>query len=153
MVSNDCGIDDWGLGKLVKTGQIGYFVGSYIGENKTLVRDYLNGKVSVELCPQGTLAERLRAAGAGIPAFYTPTGVGTVVETGDHPSFALRFDGQGGVSIPTKWVSFVRLMVAKDVTCCRRRGVCLGRGGAERRDRRMVRVCNFGLLSIVLVRN
>ena len=81
-VSNNCGVDDFGLGILLRNKQIKKMVSSYVGENKEFERQYLAGELEVELCPQGTLAERLRAGGAGIPAFYTPTGVGTVVAEG-----------------------------------------------------------------------
>lgn len=77
LVSNNAGTDDCGLGVLLKSRQVTRMVGSYVGENKEFERQFLSGELDVELCPQGTLAERLRAAGAGIPAFYTPTGVGT----------------------------------------------------------------------------
>jgi len=78
IISNNCGIDDKGLGILLANGQVKKMISSYVGENKTFERLYLDGKLEVELCPQGTLAERLRAGGAGIPAFFTPTGAGTL---------------------------------------------------------------------------
>ncbi len=78
LVSNNCGTDGKGLGKLLQNGQVRKMIASYVGENKTFERMFLEGKLEVELCPQGTLAERMRAAGAGIPAFFTPTGFGTV---------------------------------------------------------------------------
>lgn len=81
-VSNNAGVDDFGLGKLLYTGQIKKHIGSYVGENKYFEQLVLTGKVELELNPQGTLAERIRAAGAGIPAFFTPTGVGTTVAEG-----------------------------------------------------------------------
>lgn len=81
-VSNNCGVDDWGLGLLLQTKQIRKMVSSYVGENKTFERQYLSGELEVELTPQGTLAERIRAGGAGIGGFFTPTGVGTVVADG-----------------------------------------------------------------------
>lgn len=81
-VSNNCGVDDWGLGILLQTRQIRKMISSYVGENKSFERQFLNGELEVELVPQGTLAERIRAGGAGIPAFYTATGVGTVVDEG-----------------------------------------------------------------------
>ncbi len=81
-VSNNCGVDDWGLGLLLQNKQIYKMVSSYVGENKTFERQFLSGELQVELVPQGTLAERIRAAGAGIAAFYTPTGVGTVIADG-----------------------------------------------------------------------
>jgi 3-oxoacid CoA-transferase subunit A len=78
-VSNNCGVDNWGLGELLSAKRIRRTTGSYVGENKEFERQYLSGELEVELVPQGTLAERLRAGGAGIPAFYTPAGVGTLV--------------------------------------------------------------------------
>ena len=82
IVSNNCGVDDFGLGILLKNGQIKKMISSYVGENKTFEKMYLDGTLELELNPQGTLAERIRAAGAGIPAFYTRTGVGTMVAEG-----------------------------------------------------------------------
>jgi 3-oxoacid CoA-transferase subunit A len=82
VISNNCGVDDWGLGLLLKNKQIKKMIGSYVGENKEFERQVLAGELEVELTPQGTLAERIRAAGAGIPAFYTPAGVGTPVAEG-----------------------------------------------------------------------
>jgi len=82
VISNNCGIDAKGLGILLAAGQVKKMVSSYVGENKTFERLFLDGKLEVELCPQGTLAERIRAGGAGIPAFYTPTGYGTKVAEG-----------------------------------------------------------------------
>jgi 3-oxoacid CoA-transferase subunit A len=81
-VSNNAGVDDWGLGLLLHTRQIRKMISSYVGENQTFERQYLDGELEVELVPQGTLAERIRAGGAGIGGFYTPTGVGTVVAEG-----------------------------------------------------------------------
>src|ERR1700758_3387069 len=81
-VSNNCGVDDWGLGLLLKPRQIRKMVSSYVGETAEFERQFLSGELEVELVPQGTLAERMRAGGAGIPAFYTPTGVGTLVAEG-----------------------------------------------------------------------
>src|SRR5499427_10955718 len=81
-VSNNAGVDEFGLGKLLYTGQIKKHIGSYVGENKHFEQLVLSGKVQLELNPQGTLAERIRAGGAGIPAFYTPTGAGTIVAEG-----------------------------------------------------------------------
>src|SRR5215211_6947302 len=85
VVSNNCGVDGWGLGQLLVTHQIRRMVSSYVGENKEFARQYLAGELEVELTPQGTLAERLRAGGSGIPAFYTATGVGTQVADGGLP--------------------------------------------------------------------
>jgi 3-oxoacid CoA-transferase subunit A len=82
IISNNAGISDFGLGKLLHTRQITRLVGSYVGENKVLEDQVLGGDIALELNPQGTLAERIRAGGAGIPAFYTPAGVGTVVAEG-----------------------------------------------------------------------
>ena len=81
-VSNNAGIDGAGLGLLLKTRQIKKMISSYVGENKLFERQFLDGELEVELCPQGSLAERIRAGGAGIPAFYTPTGVGTKAAEG-----------------------------------------------------------------------
>ncbi|WP_246938757.1 CoA transferase subunit A [Bacillus pinisoli] len=82
VISNNCGVDDWGLGLLLKNKQIKKMIGSYVGENKEFERQVLSGEIEVELIPQGTLAERIRAGGAGIPAFYTPAGVGTPIAEG-----------------------------------------------------------------------
>ncbi|WP_453995236.1 CoA transferase subunit A [Bacillus nitroreducens] len=82
VISNNCGIDDWGLGLLLQNKQISKMIGSYVGENKEFERQALSGELEVELVPQGTLAEKIRAGGAGIPAFYTPAGVGTPIAEG-----------------------------------------------------------------------
>jgi 3-oxoacid CoA-transferase subunit A len=82
VISNNCGVDDWGLGLLLENRQIRKMIASYVGENKEFERQYLSGELEVELVPQGTLAERIRAGGAGIPAFYTPAGVGTPIAEG-----------------------------------------------------------------------
>jgi 3-oxoacid CoA-transferase A subunit len=88
VVSNNAGIDNEGLGKLLRTRQIAKMISSYVGENKEFERQYLAGELEVEFCPQGTLAERCRAGGAGIPGFYTKTGVGTIVAEGkEHKDF------------------------------------------------------------------
>lgn len=85
VVSNNCGVDGWGLGELLAAGRISRVIASYIGENQDFARRYLGGDIEVELTPQGSLAERMRAGGAGIPAFYTPSGVGTMVSEGGLP--------------------------------------------------------------------
>ena len=85
VVSNNCGVDGGGLGILLAAGRIARVTGSYVGENKEFARRYLSGELELELTPQGTLAERLRAGGAGIPAFFTPAGVGTQVAEGGLP--------------------------------------------------------------------
>lgn len=90
-VSNNAGVDDWGLGLLLQTRQIKKMISSYVGENATFERQYLNKELELEFCPQGTLAERIRAGGAGIPGFYTPTGVGTLVAEGKEIK---NFDGR-----------------------------------------------------------
>src|SRR5438477_9900135 len=90
-VSNNAGVDDWGLGLLLQTRQIRKMVSSYVGENAEFERQFLAGELEVEFCPQGTLAERMRAGGAGIPAFYTPAGFGTVVADGKETR---EFDGR-----------------------------------------------------------
>lgn len=91
LVSNNAGTDNCGLGVLLQSRQVKTMVGSYVGENKEFERQFLAGELEVELCPQGTLAERMRAAGAGIPAFYTPTGVGTLRAEGRETR---DFDGR-----------------------------------------------------------
>ena len=95
-VSNNCGVDDWGLGVLLAARRIRRTTGSYVGENKEFERQFMSGELEVELVPQGTLAERLRAGGAGIPAFYTPAGVGTQVAEGGLP---IRYDTHGEVAV------------------------------------------------------
>ncbi|MGI4775833.1 MAG: CoA transferase subunit A [Janthinobacterium lividum] len=90
IISNNCGIDDFGLGLLLQKNQIKKMISSYVGENKTFERKYMEGSLELELNPQGTLAERIRAGGAGIPAFYTRTGVGTIVAEGKETK---EFDG------------------------------------------------------------
>jgi 3-oxoacid CoA-transferase/3-oxoacid CoA-transferase subunit A len=95
VVSNNCGVDDFGLGILLRNKQIRKMISSYVGENKEFERQYLSGELEVELCPQGTLAERLRAGGAGIAAFYTPTGAGTAVSEGGLP---LKYASDGTVA-------------------------------------------------------
>ncbi len=82
VISNNAGVDGFGLGKLLETRQIKRMISSYVGENKEFERQYLAGELELEFTPQGTLAEKLRAGGAGIPAFFTKTGVGTVVADG-----------------------------------------------------------------------
>ncbi len=91
VISNNCGTDDFGLGVLLKNQQIRKMISSYVGENKNFAEQFLSGELEVELNPQGTLAERIRAGGAGIPAFYTPTGYGTVVADGKETR---PFDGR-----------------------------------------------------------
>ena len=91
--SNNAGIDNEGIGKLLRTRQVKKMVSSYVGENKEFERQYLSGELEVEFCPQGTLAERMRAGGAGIPGFYTKTGVGTLVAEGKEVK---TFDGPDG---------------------------------------------------------
>jgi 3-oxoacid CoA-transferase subunit A len=96
VASNNCGVDDWGLGVLLRDKRIGRMIASYVGENKEFERQYLSGELEVELTPQGTLAERLRAGGAGIPGFYTITGSGTQVAEGGLP---WRYAGDGSVAV------------------------------------------------------
>ena len=96
VVSNNCGVDDWGLGLLLAARRIRKMTSSYVGENKGFERQFLSGELEVELTPQGTLAEKLRAGGSGIAAFFTQTGVGTQVAEGGLP---LRYDGHGGVAL------------------------------------------------------
>src|SRR6476620_8758262 len=96
VVSNNCGVDDWGLGLLLRAGRIRRIIASYVGENKEFARQYLAGELEVELTPQGTRAERLRAGGGGIAAFDPRTGVGTLVASGGLP---WRYDASGGVAV------------------------------------------------------
>ena len=95
-VSNNCGVDDWGLGRLLAEKRIRRMISSYVGENKEFARQYLSGELEVELTPQGTLAERMRAGGSGIPAFFTATGVGTQVAEGGLP---WKYDTEGNVVV------------------------------------------------------
>ncbi len=101
VVSNNCGVDGRGLGVLLAAGRISRVTGSYIGDNKEFARQYLAGELEVELIPQGTLAERLRAGGSGIPAFFTPAGVGTPVAEGGLP-WRYAADGSVAVASPPK---------------------------------------------------
>ena len=103
VVSNNCGVDDWGLGVLLSDRRISRVTGSYVGENKEFARQYLSGELEVELCPQGTLAERLRAGGCGIPAFFTPAGVGSQIADGGLP-WRYAPDGTVAVASPAKEV-------------------------------------------------
>jgi len=96
IVSNNCGVDDWGLGRLLSANRIRRMVSSYVGENKEFARQYLAGEIEVELTPQGTLAERMRAGGCGIAAFFTRTGVGTYVAEGGLP---WRYGAGGEVAV------------------------------------------------------
>lgn len=96
VVSNNCGVDDWGLGVLLNAQRIRKMTSSYVGENKEFERQFLSGELELELTPQGTLAEKLRAGGAGIAAFFTRTGVGTQVADGGLPR---KYDGAGGIVI------------------------------------------------------
>src|ERR1700722_2981539 len=98
-VSNNCGVDDFGLGTLLREKRIRRTTGSYVGENREFARQYLSGELEVELVPQGTLAERLRAGGAGIPAFYTRAGVGTQVVDGGLP---LRYGADGSIAVASE---------------------------------------------------
>ena len=95
-VSNNAGVDDWGLGRLLTAGRLRRIIASYVGENKEFARQYLAGELEVELTPQGTLAERMRAGGSGIAAFFTRTGVGTQVAEGGLP---WKYDSAGGIEI------------------------------------------------------
>lgn len=96
VVSNNCGVDDWGLGVLLSAKRISRMTSSYVGENREFARQYLSGELEVELTPQGTLAERLRAGGCGIPGFFTPAGVGSQVADGGLP---WRYDPDGTVMV------------------------------------------------------
>ncbi len=103
VASNNCGVDGAGLGLLLEHGRISRVIASYVGENKEFARRYLAGELTVELTPQGTLAERLRAGGAGVGAFYTPTGVGTLVSEGGLP-WRFHHDGSVALASPPKEV-------------------------------------------------
>jgi 3-oxoacid CoA-transferase len=96
VVSNNCGVDKWGLGILLQDKRIKKMISSYVGENKEFERQYLTGELEVELTPQGTLAERLRAGGAGIPAFFTPTAYGTIIQEGGH---IIKYNKDGTANI------------------------------------------------------
>jgi 3-oxoacid CoA-transferase subunit A len=96
VVSNNCGVDGWGLGRLLDAHRVARVTGSYVGENREFARQFLAGELEVELIPQGTLAERLRAGGCGIPAFYTAAGVGTAIADGGLP---WRYAPDGSVAI------------------------------------------------------
>ncbi|XP_032648293.2 succinyl-CoA:3-ketoacid coenzyme A transferase 1, mitochondrial-like, partial [Chelonoidis abingdonii] len=98
-VSNNAGVDNFGLGLLLKTKQIKRMVSSYVGENAEFERQYLSGELEVELTPQGTLAERVRAGGAGIPAFFTSTGYGTLVQEGGAP---IKYNKDGSIAIASQ---------------------------------------------------
>ena len=108
VVSNNCGVDDWGLGVLLAAGRISKMTSSYVGENKEFERQYLSGELELELTPQGTLAEKLRAGGSGIAAFFTQTGVGTQVAEGGLPR---RYSADGSVAVqsPRKQVQSFRV--------------------------------------------
>jgi len=109
VASNNAGVDDWGLGLLLKTRQIRKMISSYVGENAEFERQFMSGELELEFTPQGTLAERLRAGGAGIPAFYTRTGVGTVVADGkphevfDGETFVLERAIRADLSLVKAW--------------------------------------------------
>ena len=103
IVSNNCGVDGAGLGLLLEAGRISRVIASYVGENKEFARQYLAGELTVELTPQGTLAERMRAGGSGIGAFFTPTGVGTLVAEGGLP-WRYHPDGTVALASPAKEV-------------------------------------------------
>jgi 3-oxoacid CoA-transferase subunit A len=108
VISNNAGVDGFGLGKLLETRQIKKMISSYVGENKEFERQYLAGELELEFTPQGTLAEKLRAGGAGIPAFFTKTGVGTMVAEGKE---IREFDGEAYV-MERAWVPDVALVKA-----------------------------------------
>src|SRR5882757_2840154 len=109
IASNNAGIDNEGLGKLLRTRQVKKMISSYVGENKEFERQFLAGELEVEFCPQGTLAERMRAGGAGIPGFYTRTGVGTIIAEGkehkdfDGKTYILERGIQADVALVKAW--------------------------------------------------
>jgi 3-oxoacid CoA-transferase subunit A len=114
-VSNNAGVDDWGLGLLLQTRQIKKMISSYVGENATFEKQFLSKELEVEFNPQGTLAERIRAGGAGIPAFFTATGAGTIVADGKETrAFFRPGDGLGGCTIPNGPTPTGGLNKAKD---------------------------------------
>lgn len=121
VVSNNAGVDGFGLGLLLETRQVKKMISSYVGENKEFERQYLSGELELEFCPQGTLAERMRAGGAGIPGFYTRTGVGTLVAEGkehkefDGETFILERGIVGDLAIVKAWKAdrFGNLMFRK----------------------------------------
>lgn len=110
VISNNCGVDEWGLGLLLKEKQIKKMIGSYVGENKEFERQVLSGEIEVELTPQGTLAEKIRAGGAGIPAFFTPAGVGTTVAEGKETRL---FNGKEYVLEEALQADFALIRAAK----------------------------------------
>lgn len=110
IISNNCGVDDWGLGLLLQNRQIKKMIGSYVGGNKEFERQVLSGEIEVELTPQGTLAEKIRAGGAGIPAFFTPAGVGTVIAEGKE---VRTFDGKEYVLEEALHADFALVRAAK----------------------------------------
>ena len=110
VISNNCGVDDWGLGLLLKNKQIKKMIGSYVGENKEFERQVISGEIEVELTPQGTLAEKIRAGGAGIPAFFTTAGVGTVVAEGKE---VRMYDGKEYVLEEALRADFALIRAAK----------------------------------------
>ncbi|WP_238017596.1 CoA transferase subunit A [Dactylosporangium sp. AC04546] len=119
VVSNNCGVDDWGLGILLKAKQIARMTSSYMGEHIEFVRQFTSGELEVELVPQGTLAERLRAGGAGIPAFYTPVGVGTEVAAGGMP---IRYGPNGEIVVrseprETRVLGGVEVVLEHSIVC------------------------------------
>jgi 3-oxoacid CoA-transferase subunit A len=109
IASNNAGVDDWGLGLLLRTKQVKKMISSYVGENVEFERQFLSGELEVEFCPQGTLAERMRAGGAGIPGFYTRTGVGTLVAAGkeqrdfDGTTYILERGIEADVALVKAW--------------------------------------------------
>jgi 3-oxoacid CoA-transferase subunit A len=118
-VSNNCGVDGLGLGRLLDNRRLRRTTGSYVGENKEFERQYLSGDLEVELVPQGTLAERLRAGGAGIPAFFTPAGVGTQIAEGGLP-WRYAPDGSVAVASPKKEVRLFNgreYVLEEGITC------------------------------------
>lgn len=110
VISNNCGVDEWGLGLLLHNKQIKKMIGSYVGENKEFERQVLSGEIEVELTPQGTLAEKIRAGGAGIPAFFTPAGFGTSVAEGKETRV---YDGKEYVLEESLRADFALIRAAK----------------------------------------
>ena len=114
MVSNNAGTDEHGLGTLLQSRQVKRMISSYVGENPTFERQYITGELEVELTPQGNIAERMRAAGAGIPAFYTRTGYGTLVEKGGQ---SIKYGPNGSTVIASKKKEVSAFIPRRTVSC------------------------------------
>lgn len=140
-ISNNCGVDDFGLGLLLQTRQIKKMISSYVGENKEFERQYLSKELEVELCPQGTLAERIRAGGAGIPAFFTPTGYGTIVAEGKETR---SFDGRNYVMERSLFADFALVKAWK----ADRLGNCIYRKTARNFNQMMATAAKVTIVEV-----